>query len=95
MHILLGILLAIGLFCWWLSGNWYAWAVAFTAGALPAVGLALLVLSSLHDPGPNAPIALVGSIAFVPFWWLLTGIPYRLRVRPRLLTPAAARAGSD
>lgn len=81
MSALLGAILAIGLFCWWLSGNWYAWAVAFTPAPISA-GLLVLLFATDKWDRPNTPIVLILSLVFVAVWWLLTGIPYFVRIRP-------------
>lgn len=71
MHILIGAIFAIGMFCWWLSGNWYARAVVFTGGGLLAFAMGAL---------KEDPVAF-GCGLF--FWWFVADLPNRLRVRSR------------
>lgn len=81
---MISVLIAALLFCWWVSGSWYAWCCAFAPLPLLAVAIAA-------DAGYSGRGLAIG-LALVAIGWLVTGLPRLLRLhgwRVRAAIPGA------
>lgn len=77
---MIGLLIGIALFCWWLTGSWYAWCVAM----LPC----FWVSTGFTDHAPDLAVGYAEMAVFLAVCWIVTGLPRLLRRRPpRVVAP--------